>query len=93
MINKNELSPELAHLASLLEAQPGPIQALVQYCLALVMVEAGKARLTHTIPGDTGPICIFETMTGERLSLAKPPLGDEQEREVKQLLRRILEEG
>jgi hypothetical protein len=56
------------------------------------MVEAGKAKLTDTIPGDTGPICIFETATGDRLSLAKPPLGDEQERELKQLLRRIVEE-
>jgi hypothetical protein len=92
MINKNELPPELAHRASLLDAQPGPLQALVQYCLALALVEAGRASLISTTPGDTGPVCTFGTATGERVSLIKPPLSDEQEREVTQLLRRILEE-
>jgi hypothetical protein len=92
MINKNDLFPELARLASLLDVQPRLIQALVQYCLALVMVEAGKARLIGSFPGDTGPLCTFETAAGEHISLTKPLLGDELEREVKQLLRRILEE-
>jgi hypothetical protein len=56
------------------------------------MVETGKAKLIGTLPGDTGPLSTFETATGEHISLAKPPLDDEQEREVKYLLRRILEE-
>ena len=92
MTNKNEFSPRLARLTSLLDVQPGPIQALIQYCLALIMVEAGKAKLISITPGDTGPLCTFETTTGTRLSLAKPALSDEQEGEVKQLLRRILDE-
>ena len=55
MINKNKLPPQLTQLTSLFDAQPDPIQALVQYCLALVMVEAGKAKLISTLSGDTGP--------------------------------------
>jgi hypothetical protein len=94
MLNKNKLSPGLTQRTSLFDAQPDPTQALVQYCLALVMVEAGKAKLISTLPGDTGCLCTFETATGDYLSLPKPPLGDEQERQVKELIRRILaEEG
>lgn len=94
MLNKDKLPPQLTQQTTLFDAQPDPIQALVQYCLAMVMVEAGKAKLIHTLPGDTGPLCTFETATGEYISLTKPPLGDEQEQEIKQLLRRILaEEG
>ena len=92
MVNGNKLPPQATQLASLFDVQPGPIQALVQYCLALVMVEAGKAKLVSTIPGDTGLLCTFKTATGEYISLAKPLLGDEQEREVKTWLRQILEE-
>lgn len=92
MVNGNKFSPQSAQLASLFDVQPGPIQALVKYCLALVMVEAGKAKLVNTIPGDTGMLCTFKTATGEYISLAKPLLGDEQEREVKAWLRQILEE-
>lgn len=92
MLNKNKLPPGLTQRTSLFNVQPDPIQALVQYCLALVMVEAGKAKLISIFPGDAGALCTFETATGEYLSLTKPPLGDEQEREIKQLLRRILAE-
>ena len=92
MLNKDKLPSNSAHLASLFDVQPAPIQALVQYCLALVMVESGKDRLVRTIPGDTGLLCTFETATGDYITLAKPLLGDEQEREVMQWLRVILEE-
>jgi hypothetical protein len=92
MINGNKLPPESIQLASLFDAQPGLMQALVQYCLALVSVEAGKAKLLSATPGDNGPICTFETATGERVHLAKPPLSTEQEEEVKQLLRGIIKE-
>lgn len=92
MLDKNKLPSQSTHLSSLFDAQPAPIQALVQYCLALVMVESGKAKLVSTIPGDTGLLCTFKTASGEYISLAKPLLGEEQEQEVKRWLRRILEE-
>jgi guanyl-specific ribonuclease Sa len=66
------LSPELAAFASLLDAQPAPVRAMFNYCLASLMVEAGKARLVETVPGENGPVCTFETITGEQLSLSAP---------------------
>jgi hypothetical protein len=93
MIKRNEVPPNFIQLTSLFDAQPGLKQALFHYCLAQVLVEAGKAKLVHTTPGDLGPVCTFETATGARVSLAKPPLSVEQEEEVKQLVRRIIEEG
>jgi hypothetical protein len=56
------------------------------------MVEAGKARLVETVPGENGPVCVFETVASERFSLAKPPMTEEQEAKVKEMLREILEE-
>ncbi len=40
-----DLPPELSALASLVDAQPAPVREAFRYCLALAMVEAGKARL------------------------------------------------
>ena len=92
MINNNKVPPQFVRLTSLFDAQPGLMQALLHYCLATVLVEAGKAKLISTIPGDLGPICTFESAAGERIYLAKPPLSDEQAEEIKQLLRRIIKE-
>ena len=92
MTKKMALSPEPVHLSSLLDAQPGLTQSLVQYCLALAVVEAGKAKLVSVTPGDTGPVCTFETVTGQRVNLAKPPLSDEQVTVVKQMFLWILAE-
>ena len=69
-----DLPPELAAFASLLDAQPAPVREMFYYCLALAMVEAGKARLVETVPGENGPVCEFESSAGERLSLAKPTM-------------------
>jgi hypothetical protein len=60
------LPPELAAFASLLDAQPAPARDAFRYCLALAMVEAGKARLVETVPGENGPVCVFESSAGER---------------------------
>jgi hypothetical protein len=51
-----DLPPELAKFASLLDAQPAPVRAMCNYCLVLLMVEAGKARLVETVPGENGPV-------------------------------------
>jgi len=52
------LPPELQALAALLDAQPGHVQAAFQYCLALLMVEAGKAALIATTPAKAGPFAL-----------------------------------
>jgi len=43
-----DLPPEIAAFTSLLDAQSKPVRAAFHYCLALVMVESGKARLIET---------------------------------------------
>ena len=66
------LPPDFSAIASLLDAQPEPVRAMYHYCLALAMVEAGKARLLGQEPGEAGAVCTFETATGEQISLPAP---------------------
>ena len=54
-----------------------------------MMVEAGKARLVETGPGENGLVCTFESSAGEQFSLARPAMSEEVEAEV----REMLEEG
>jgi hypothetical protein len=77
------------------------VRAAFNYCLALMMVEAGKARLIQTLPGETGQVCVFESVAGEQFGLARPALSylcragrcrQEAEAEVREIVREILEE-
>ena len=86
------LPPELSALASLVDAQPAPVREAFRYCLALAMVEAGKACLVGQEPGEAGAVCTFETVAGEQFSLARPAMSKKVEAEVKEMLREILEE-
>ena len=85
-----DLPPELEGFASLLEAQPQPVREVFQYCLCLMMVEAGKMRLVDTVPGEASPISVFESAAGESFSVARPPMSQEEEAEVITVLRDIL---
>ncbi len=84
---------DFSAVASLLDAQPEPVRAMFHYCLAMAMVEAGRARLIGQEPGETGAVCTFETATGEQISLARPAMTEEMEAEVREMLREILDEG
>ncbi len=83
---------DLTSFAQLLDAQPEPVRAAFNYFVALLMVEAGKAKLIETRPGEAGRMCVFESSAGEVFSLVRPGINEEQEREVVERLRRILEE-
>jgi hypothetical protein len=87
---RNSRPRDFSSLASMLDAQPEPVRAMFQYCLALAMVELGRGRLVGTVPGEAGPICTFETTQGEQFSLARPPMSKEQEARVIEELRKIL---
>jgi hypothetical protein len=54
-----DIPTSLATFAALLDAQPEPVRQAFNYCLALMMVEAGKARLIETLPGEAGQVCVF----------------------------------
>jgi hypothetical protein len=59
--------PDLTAFASLLDAQPAPVRDAFNHCLCLLMVEAGKMRLVETQPGESGEVCVFETVSREIL--------------------------
>ena len=61
--------------------QPEPARGAFNYCLALMMVEAGKAKLIETRPGEAGTICVFESSAGDVFSLARPAMSAEREAE------------
>jgi hypothetical protein len=79
MTPNTDLPPSLSSFAALLDAQPEPVRQAFNYCLTLMMVEAGEA----------GQVCIFprrgpmgETVASEQFpigslrgSLARPALG------------------
>jgi hypothetical protein len=87
-----DLPPELSALSSLIDAQPAPVREAFRYCLALVMVEAGKAYLVAVEPGEAGAVCTFETITGEQFSLGRPAISKGVEAAVREMLREIFDE-
>ncbi len=89
---KQTLPPTLAAFADLLDAQPGPVQVAFQYCLAMLMVEAGKAEMVETQPGEAGAMCIFKTVAGEMFTVLKPPMSVEVEAKMMEMVREILRE-
>jgi hypothetical protein len=84
--------PELEGLASLLDAQSGPVRDIFAYCLCLMMVEIGRMNLAHTLPGEVSPICLFSTVAGDTFSVHRPPMSQEQEGEMVATLREILKD-
>ena len=88
----NELPPELAGFATLLDAQPGPVREAFAYCLCLAMVESGKMRRVEVLPSETTPIHVFQTVAGDTFSVPRPPMSQEQEDALLAMLREILDE-
>jgi hypothetical protein len=64
---------ETSMFAALLSAQPAPIREAIQYQLCLLLAQAGRIELYCTVPGDTGPVCIFQdTQTGSLITVTLP---------------------
>jgi hypothetical protein len=88
----NELPPQLQQFASFLDAQPSNIQVAFQYCMALLMVEASKAKLVSTEPSENGAVCTFETIAGDTFNVTRPAISKEDEAALIEQLRVILNE-
>lgn len=88
----NQLPPELAFFAELVDAQPQSTQEAFQYCLCLMMVEAGKMQLASIIPTDTTPLCVFISIAGERFAVHRPPITKAEEQQLIEALREIMED-
>jgi len=67
-----------ARLVEMVPGEPVPRPAAVQGGLA-------------DRPGN-GTVCVFESLAGERFSLARPPMTEETEAAVRVMLNRILRE-
>jgi hypothetical protein len=65
---KQDDSPptELSAFVSLLDAQPAPVQDAFNYCLFLLMAQAGKMRLAEKVPSGKSAVCIFEMTASDR---------------------------
>lgn len=83
----NDLYPELQML---IDAQPQLVREAFQYCLALMMVENGGAKLVNKVPGEAGSICYFETVNGESFAIPRPSMTRDQESEIIEALREIM---
>ena len=85
-------SPELEGFAFLLDSQPPPVREAFQYCLCLMMVELSEIHLVETLPGESTPLYVFETSAGDRFSGPRPDINPQQEVEILDALRDILQD-
>ena len=60
--------------------------------MALLMVEAGKAKLVSTEPSENGAVCTFETISGDTFNVTRPAISKDQEAVLIEQLRVILDE-
>ena len=94
----SDLPSKLQTLASLPDAQLPKIQEASQFLLATTMHEGGNPRfgkfeLLNVAEGDGRWHCTFSGV-GEVFSVARPEMGKEMERKVREEVREILaEEG
>ena len=56
-----------------------PVRDILAHCLCQTMVEAGLFKLIETQPGESGPVSVYETQSGYIITLARPPMDEEQE--------------
>jgi hypothetical protein len=88
------LPSELAAFSYLLDAQPAPVRDAFNYCLCLLMVEAGKMHLVEKVPGGPGNrvVCVFATTRGDHFRVAEPKISKATKAALIDVLREILRE-
>jgi hypothetical protein len=94
------LPPELDFFLSILDAQPAHVRDCFNYCLCLLMVEAGKMHLVEKVPGEpvladgpgNGMVCVFATTSGDHFSVVEPKMSKESKAALIDVLREILED-
>jgi len=78
--------------ASLLDAQPSEVQEAFQFLLATAMHEAGKFELLNLAEVDGRWHYTFKSSAGEVFSVVRPEMDKQTERQVREMVREILEE-
>ena len=82
--------PELEGFAEFLDAQQPGLQNIYQYCLCLIMVEAGKMELVETLASGEGAICVFRSGNGLEFDVVKPKIYEPDEELLVETLRKLL---
>lgn len=82
--------PELEGFTEFLDAQPPGLQNIYQYCLCLIMVEAGIMELVETPAGREGAICVFRSGNGMEFDVVKPKIYESDEELLVETLRKLL---
>jgi hypothetical protein len=86
------LPPELVAFSELLDAQAAPVRDAFQYCLCVLMAQAGVMRLVEKVAGENGVVCVFATTSGDLFSVTRPAMSREQEAVLIDALRDILQD-
>jgi hypothetical protein len=60
-------------------AQPEKVRDIYNYCLCLMMVEAGAMELVETMAGDEGAVYVFRSAADEEFSVVRPDISEEVE--------------
>jgi hypothetical protein len=55
------------------DAQPFSVRQLFQYGLCLIIVEAGKMARVQTVTADDAELAVFQSVTGEMVTLPSHP--------------------
>jgi hypothetical protein len=87
-----ELTPELQRLAELVDQQPPEVRQAFQFCIAVAMEENGRGRLVNTSEVDGQTWYSYESLAGEVLSVVRPQIDAETEREVREWLVGLIED-
>jgi len=89
----NELPPELDALASYLDAQVPDVRELFQYALAMLMIEAKKAKIVETHTTDDGrQRMLVWTLADDSFSIVKPLVSDGLLEQMIEIVRGVVAE-
>lgn len=88
----NQQPELLTTVTTLLNSQAGPGQTVIRYGLCLLLKEANLAELVTTESSRAGPICCFETVTGQKFWVVKPSLIEAEEEDLLALVQEMIGE-
>ncbi len=92
MTKSSNLPPEFERLADLLREQPPKVRDLFCYALVLAMIDAEKARITHSRFEGNREYVTVQTIAGDVFKLVRPGISEKLEAELMEQVRAILAE-
>jgi hypothetical protein len=84
------LPPELEMFSPILEGLGEDVQHTFIYCLSRILTEAGEMKVVLRQPGTGGDLYVFESKSGGRFQVMRPPMTAEQEKSLMDRLVKII---